>query len=81
MSTGGLYVSSDAGRTWTRLAGTLGEGFFPAILGEGHAGAILAASATEGLYSVQWSSSAATGTNMERGNGAASPKMSHNVPN
>lgn len=81
MRTGGLYVSSDAGRTWTRLAGTLGEGFFPAILREGHAGVIFAASATEGLYSIQWSNSASAGTNAAGANGAASSKMSRNVPN
>jgi len=59
MRTGGLYVSADAGRTWTRLAGALADGFFPAILKESGGGVIFAASATEGLYSVQWSNSSA----------------------
>ncbi|MBZ5644344.1 MAG: hypothetical protein LAO19_16430 [Acidobacteriia bacterium] len=79
MRTGGLYASSDAGRTWARLAGTLGEGFFPSVLWEGHADVIFAASATEGLYAVRWSSFAAGGR--EGGNDAARPKLSRNVPN
>jgi photosystem II stability/assembly factor-like uncharacterized protein len=54
MRTGGLFVSSDSGRTWTRVAGTLGDGFFPAVATEGNAGIIFAASATEGLYEVEW---------------------------
>jgi photosystem II stability/assembly factor-like uncharacterized protein len=57
--TGGLYVSSDSGRTWTRLAGTLADGFFPAVTAESNAGVIFAASATEGLYAVEWTPSAA----------------------
>jgi photosystem II stability/assembly factor-like uncharacterized protein len=57
MRTGGLYVSSDSGRSWTRLAGALADGFFPAILKESGDGVIFAASATEGLYAVQWSNS------------------------
>jgi len=59
MRTGGLYVSSDSGRTWTRLSGTLADNFFPAVLAGGNAGVIFAASATEGLYAVEWTPSAA----------------------
>jgi len=59
MRTGGLYVSSDAGRTWVRVAGTLADGFFPAVTTPSDAGVIYAASATEGLYAVQWSGIAA----------------------
>jgi photosystem II stability/assembly factor-like uncharacterized protein len=63
MRTGGLYVSSDSGRTWTRVTGTLADGFFPAVIttsstGSG-AGVIFAASATEGLYVVEWRDPAA----------------------
>jgi photosystem II stability/assembly factor-like uncharacterized protein len=61
MRTGGLYVSSDTGRTWTRVTGTLADGFFPAVITNSNAGVIFAASATEGLYAVEWSGFAATG--------------------
>jgi photosystem II stability/assembly factor-like uncharacterized protein len=54
MRTGGLYVSSDAGRTWTRVPGTLADGFFPAVTTKSDSGVIFAASATEGLYAVEW---------------------------
>ena len=59
MRTGGLYVSSDSGRTWTRVAGTLADGFFPAVTTKSNAGVIFAASATEGLYAVEWNGFAA----------------------
>jgi photosystem II stability/assembly factor-like uncharacterized protein len=54
MRTGGLFVSSDSGRTWTRVAGTLADGFFPAVITKSNAGVFFAASATEGLYAVEW---------------------------
>ncbi len=54
MRTGGLYGSSDSGRTWTRVAGTLAEGFFPAVTTRSDGGVIFAASATDGLYAVEW---------------------------
>jgi photosystem II stability/assembly factor-like uncharacterized protein len=57
MRTGGLYASSDAGRTWARLPGSLSDGFFPAIVTKRDGGVIFAASATEGLYAVQWNGS------------------------
>ena len=49
---GGLYASLDAGRTWNRLPGTLAEGFFPVVAAEN--GRILAASASDGIYSFEW---------------------------
>ncbi len=54
MRTGGLYVSSDSGRTWTRVQGTLADGFFPAVTAMSDTAVIFAASATEGLYTVEW---------------------------
>jgi len=61
LRTGGLFASSDLGRTWTRVAGTLADGFFSAVATGSEPGTIYAASATDGLYEVQWSHSA-TGT-------------------
>ena len=61
MRTGGLYVSSDAGRTWNRVPGTLADGFFAAVAPSHEPGVIFAASATEGLYKVEWPGSAAGG--------------------
>jgi photosystem II stability/assembly factor-like uncharacterized protein len=49
---GGLYVSVDGGRTWTRLPGTIAEGLFPAVAAEGRGAAVLAASASDGVYSL-----------------------------
>jgi photosystem II stability/assembly factor-like uncharacterized protein len=55
MRTGGLYFSTDSGRTWDRAAGALADGIFEALApGSGFRG-IFAASATEGLYKVEWS--------------------------
>lgn len=54
MRTGGLYVSADAGRTWERVAGTPADGLFVAVAPASEPGVIFAASATEGLYEVQW---------------------------
>ena len=59
MSTGGLFVSSDSGRTWVRVPGTLADGFFPAVTTQSDSSVIFAASATEGLYAVEWSGPAA----------------------
>jgi photosystem II stability/assembly factor-like uncharacterized protein len=55
MRTGGLFASADLGRTWTRLAGTLADGYFSAVATGSEPGAIYAASATDGLYAVEWS--------------------------
>ncbi len=54
MRTGGLYVSSDSGRTWDRVPGILADGFFAAVVPSNEPGVIFAASATEGLYKVEW---------------------------
>jgi photosystem II stability/assembly factor-like uncharacterized protein len=54
MRTGGLYVSFDSGRNWDRVAGTLAEGIFTAVALSGEHGGVFAASATEGLYRVEW---------------------------
>jgi photosystem II stability/assembly factor-like uncharacterized protein len=60
MRTGGLYISSNSGQTWTRLAGTLADGFFPAVMTENNSGVIFAASATDGLYAVEWTAALAS---------------------
>jgi photosystem II stability/assembly factor-like uncharacterized protein len=61
MRTGGLYVSADSGRTWDRVAGTLADGYFPAVTTKSDAGVIFAASATDGLYAVEWGGLATAG--------------------
>jgi photosystem II stability/assembly factor-like uncharacterized protein len=61
MKTGGLYLSRDAGRSWTRVSGPFAEGFFPVVTTEEQANVLFAASATEGLYAVQFTSSATAG--------------------
>ena len=63
MRTGGLYLSRDAGRTWTRVSGALAEGFFPVVTTEEQASNLFAASATEGLYAVLF---ARTGRKLEQ---------------
>jgi photosystem II stability/assembly factor-like uncharacterized protein len=62
MRTGGLYVSSDSGRTWDRVPGTLADGFFAAVAPSNELGVIFAASATEGVYKVEWPGSMASST-------------------
>jgi len=59
MRTGGLYVSFDTGRTWDRVAGALAEGIFTAVTPSREDGGVFAASATEGLYRVEWPASSA----------------------
>jgi photosystem II stability/assembly factor-like uncharacterized protein len=49
---GGLYLSLNSGRTWNRLPGTIAEGFFPAVAAEEGGAAVLAASASDGVYSL-----------------------------
>jgi photosystem II stability/assembly factor-like uncharacterized protein len=61
MRTGGLYVSSDAGRTWDRVPGALADGIYIAVTPSNEPGVIFAASATEGLYSVEWPGTGASG--------------------
>ena len=54
MRTGGLYVSSDSGRTWERVPGTLADSLFSAVMASNDPGRVFAASATEGLYLLEW---------------------------
>ncbi|HLE36100.1 MAG TPA: hypothetical protein VI699_03035, partial [Candidatus Acidoferrales bacterium] len=54
MQTGGLFISYDRGRTWVRIEGTLAEGHFPVVTTAEHSSIIFAASATEGLYAVEF---------------------------
>jgi photosystem II stability/assembly factor-like uncharacterized protein len=54
MRTGGLYVSSDSGRTWDRVPGTLADGFFAALAPSDEPGLFFAASATDGLNTMEW---------------------------
>jgi len=58
MQTGGLYISCDHGGTWARIEGTLAEGLFPVVATSDAASTIFAASATEGLYEVEWTTKA-----------------------
>jgi photosystem II stability/assembly factor-like uncharacterized protein len=48
----GLVVSYDGAKTWRRIDGPLAEGFFP-VLSSRRSGSIVAASATEGVFSVE----------------------------
>jgi photosystem II stability/assembly factor-like uncharacterized protein len=57
--TGGLYLSRDSGRTWSRLPGTIAEGFFSAVAAQAGGAADLAASSSDGVYSLGF---APTGT-------------------
>ena len=56
MRTGGLFVSSDSGKTWSRAPGILADSMFAAVT-TGVGEILLAASTTEGLYSVELSGS------------------------
>lgn len=58
MRTGGLYVSKDSGRSWDRVPGSLADAVFTAVMPSNQSGVIFAASATEGLYKVDWITSA-----------------------
>ena len=62
MQTGGLFISYDRGRTWVRIEGTLAEGHFPVVTTAEHSSIIFAASATEGLYAVEFRSPTAAAT-------------------
>jgi photosystem II stability/assembly factor-like uncharacterized protein len=52
MQTRGLYISYDLGRTWSRIEGSLAEGFFPVVGTPETAKTIFAASSTDGLFAV-----------------------------
>jgi photosystem II stability/assembly factor-like uncharacterized protein len=47
----GLLASYDAGKTWQRVTDPLAEGFFPLVRAN-RSGALVAVSATEGLFSL-----------------------------
>jgi photosystem II stability/assembly factor-like uncharacterized protein len=53
MRTGGLYRSFDFGKIWSRAEGILADDYFTAVIPGTIPGAMLAASATEGLYGIQ----------------------------
>ncbi|HKW87222.1 MAG TPA: hypothetical protein VJN21_00540 [Candidatus Acidoferrales bacterium] len=53
MPLGGLYLSRDGGQSWDRLNGTVAEGVFPVLSAGTSAGEVIAASATEGVYSIR----------------------------
>lgn len=50
---GGLYISRNAGRSWNRIPGILADGQFPAVVAQSDERSLLAASASDGLYSVE----------------------------
>jgi photosystem II stability/assembly factor-like uncharacterized protein len=54
MHSGGLYVSFDAGRTWSRVPGSPVADHFSAVAAEQGGAALLAASASDGLYAVRF---------------------------
>ena len=54
MQTGGLFISYDRGRNWSRIEGTLAEGHFPVVTTAEFSSTIFAASATEGLYAIEF---------------------------
>ena len=49
----GLFVSTNKGQAWKQLNGQLGEGNFPSIAAGASSQLVLAASATEGLFSLR----------------------------
>jgi photosystem II stability/assembly factor-like uncharacterized protein len=53
MQARGLFLSSNLGKTWERVEGTLAEGFFPVVTAPLDSGVIFAASATDGLFSIE----------------------------
>jgi photosystem II stability/assembly factor-like uncharacterized protein len=49
----GLFVSANKGQTWKQLTGQLGEGSFPTVAAGSSSHLVLAASSTEGLFSLR----------------------------
>jgi photosystem II stability/assembly factor-like uncharacterized protein len=49
----GLFVSANKGQTWKQLSGQLGEGSFPTVAAMPSSRLVLAASSTEGLFSLR----------------------------
>ncbi len=48
----GVFVSEDQGRTWKKLTGALGDGHFPTLTAQVGPRTVIAASATEGLFTL-----------------------------
>ena len=49
----GIFVSTNKGQAWKQLGGQLGEGSFPTIAAGPSSRLVLAASSTEGLFSLR----------------------------
>jgi photosystem II stability/assembly factor-like uncharacterized protein len=73
VQSGGIFYSKDRGASWERLEGSLAESFFPALAVSQIAPIVFAASSTDGLYSVDFSS-AATGGESPRSGPASRPR-------
>lgn len=48
----GVFVSEDQGRSWKKLAGALSDGHFPSLTAQTGPHTVIAASATEGLFTL-----------------------------
>jgi photosystem II stability/assembly factor-like uncharacterized protein len=48
----GVFVSEDQGRSWKKLTGALGDGHFPTLTTQAGPRTVIAASATEGLFTL-----------------------------
>ncbi len=48
----GVFVSEDQGRSWRKLAGPLSDGHFPSLTAQAGLHTVIAASATEGLFTL-----------------------------
>ena len=66
MRTGGLYISTDSGRTWFRLAGVPANDLYVAVAPAHDPGKVLAASATDGLYLIDWADTTAVNSGSPR---------------
>lgn len=53
METGGLFISHDGARSWSRIEGTLAEGQFPVVTTPTSDRVIFAASASEGVFAIE----------------------------
>lgn len=60
MRSGGLYISADLGATWNRPQNAVADGFFQVISVAESPGNVYVASTTDGLYSLQFGSDAAS---------------------
>ena len=48
----GVFASEDQGRSWKKLSGALGDGHFPTLTAQSGPRTVIAASATEGLFTL-----------------------------